>query len=260
MNAERLSDRLIQKMEHVYQPIWNVDTLTIFGYEALIRFPDMPFGNDLQQAFALARDEGMLYELDTKAIINAISQFPFHQLDTGKLFLNIFPSTLLIPHFRSFITMLVEKYPHIQGKAVFEINEDIGEEVHWDHPLMKERIHLIKRNGFTIALDDIGQGGAGLRKMIEFSPDYIKLDRYFSEKLSVSKEKQQMISLLLQYANHKMGVILEGIEKVEELDEAMRIHVPIVQGYLLGKPQHLSMENPTDHPNDIIPLLPQGFR
>jgi EAL domain-containing protein (putative c-di-GMP-specific phosphodiesterase class I) len=96
---------------------------------------------------------------------------------------------------------------------------------------------------FLYSLDDVGKGIAGLNKIIEFAPNYIKLDRYFSMGLSQSKEKQQIISLLIQYANGKMGLILEGIEEEVDLEQAKILNVPVVQGYLLGKPEKLTAQN-----------------
>jgi EAL domain-containing protein (putative c-di-GMP-specific phosphodiesterase class I) len=159
------------------------------------------------------------------------------------LFINIYPSTLIHPYFPLFIDQLLTIYPQVNGKIVFELNETKKEESSWDLPEMKERIALVKQRGFSIALDDIGKGAAGIQKIIEFAPQYMKLDRYFAEGLSSSKEKQEMISLFIQYAKNKMGVILEGIEKEEDLEAAKRIEVPVIQGYLLGMPQRLTAEN-----------------
>ncbi|MFZ7942487.1 EAL domain-containing protein [Neobacillus sp. 19] len=239
MSVGYTSTMIRQKIEHVYQPMWNVENVSIFGYEALVRFPDGVCDGDIEKAFALARTEGTLYEMDTKSITTAISSFPVHTLYKGLLFINVFPSTLLHPHFPLFIRQLVSIFPYIRGRVVFEISETKQEEACWDHPGMKERIALIKESGFTVALDDIGKGAAGLQKIIEFAPNYIKLDRYFANDLSSSNEKQEMVSLLIQYASGKMIVILEGIEQEADFEAAKEIQVPIIQGYLLGFPQKL---------------------
>ncbi|WHY86087.1 EAL domain-containing protein [Neobacillus novalis] len=242
MSVGHISDVLLQKMEHVYQPMWNVDAMSIFGYEALLRFPGGYGGGNIEQIFAAARAEGTLYELDTRSFAQAISRFPLKKPAEGLLFLNLYPSTLLHPHFPFFMNQLVKKFPYVRGRVIIELNETIEEESCWSLPEYKKRISLIKDLGMKIALDDVGKGATGLEKMIEFSPDYIKLDRYFSIGLSTSPEKQQIISLLLQYAQYKMGVILEGIEEDADLAAAINIDVPIIQGYLLGKPEKLTAQ------------------
>lgn len=244
MSLNLASTIRLKKIESVYQPIWNINNSTIFGYEALLRFPDGFCGGNIEKAFELARNEGALYELDTRAISNAVSSFPLHLLNKGLLlFINIYPSTLLHSQFSLFLNQLMKKYPQIEGKIVFELSESEQEESCWALSELKEKLLMIKEKGFLVALDDVGKGVAGLQKMIEFCPNYMKLDRYFSKELSKSKEKQDMISLLLQYSKQKMEVILEGLEEEVDLEQAKSLNVPIVQGYLLGKPEKLTAKN-----------------
>jgi EAL domain-containing protein (putative c-di-GMP-specific phosphodiesterase class I) len=244
MSLSLASTVRLQKIESVYQPMWNIYNKEIFGYEALLRFPDGFCGGNIEKAFELARNEGVLYELDTRAISNAVSNFPLHLLNMGLLlFINIYPSTLIHPHFDLFLNHLMKKYPQIEGKIVFELSESEQEVASWTLSKLKEKILMIKEKGFLTALDDVGKGVAGLQKMIEFCPDYLKLDRFFSKELSKSKEKQEMISLLLHYSRQKMEVILEGIEEEMDLEQARILNVPIAQGYLLGKPEKLTARN-----------------
>jgi EAL domain-containing protein (putative c-di-GMP-specific phosphodiesterase class I) len=234
----------LRKIETVFQPMWNLDRSTIFGYEALLRFTDGFYDGNIERAFDLARENGVIFELDTMAITNSVSSFPKQLLRSEMLlFINVYSSTLLHPQFENFINQLMNKFPQVQGKLVFELNETEKEEASWSIPELKEKITLLKEKGFLVALDDVGKGIAGLNKIIEFAPNYIKLDRYFSMGLSQSKEKQQIISLLIQYANGKMGLILEGIEEEVDLEQAKILNVPVVQGYLLGKPEKLTAQN-----------------
>jgi EAL domain-containing protein (putative c-di-GMP-specific phosphodiesterase class I) len=234
----------LRKIEHVYQPMWNLGNSTLFGYEALVRFPDGVFADGIEEAFELAREIGLLYELDTMSISTAVRNFPFPLWSKEELlFLNIYPSTLLHNDFLLFIRQLISNFPQICGKIVFELNEAKDEESLWNIPKMKERISFLRENGFYIALDDMGKGAASLQKMIEFSPNYLKLDRYFSQDLFESNEKQHILSLLIEYSKDKMGLILEGIEEMKDFEQAKILQVPIAQGYLLGKPQKVTTAN-----------------
>ncbi|WP_413305872.1 EAL domain-containing protein [Bacillus sp. 1P10SD] len=240
MSRRAINQLPLLKMEHVYQPMWNVANMSLFGYEALLRFPDGVFEGNIETFFEQAREAGMLYELDTKSIFGAAKSFPLHRLDEERLFINIYPSTLLHPEFEVFIGQFLLTFPQAYGKIVFELSETKFEDDIWEIKELKERVKLLKEKGFLIALDDIGKGAAELQKMIEFTPDYIKLDRYFARELAESKEKQEMIALFIQYSKGKMGVILEGIEQGLDLEQAKRLHVPVAQGYLLGKPQKVT--------------------
>jgi EAL domain-containing protein (putative c-di-GMP-specific phosphodiesterase class I) len=228
-----------EEIEHVFQPMWELNNWNIFGYEALVRFPKEGI-TDIESTFRVARKQDLLFELDTLSIRRAIDTFPIIQLNKEHLFINIFPSTLVHSEFEPFLQNLVQSYPGIKGKVVFELNETIDEEHIWNIPLLKEKVELLKKYGFCFALDDIGKGVGTFQKIIELSPDFIKLDRYFSENLSLTKEKQEMITLLNEFCKHRIGLVLEGIEEEVDLAFAKYLKVPIGQGYLMGKPEKVS--------------------
>jgi EAL domain-containing protein (putative c-di-GMP-specific phosphodiesterase class I) len=225
-----------QTFEHVYQPLWNLENWSIFGYESLIRVANRDVQN-VQHLFQKAREEGCLYEFDTASIKNAISHFPFSNINKKLLFLNIYPSTILHDRFKCFLDDLVNQFPVVSGRIVFELNETKEEEEIWEIPELKEKIQMIKNYGFHIAIDDVGRGASTLQKIIEFQPSYIKLDRYFAKDLASNKEKQQIVALLANYCYKKMTLVLEGIEKEVDLAQAKLLRVPAAQGYILGKPQ-----------------------
>lgn len=229
-----------EKIEHVYQPIWNLNNWKIFGFEALMRFPDGFCDGNIEEAFEQARNEGCIYELDTMSILRVISSFPLDPLDGRLLFINLFPSTLVNEKFESFIEHVSLNYPEIKGKIVFELSETRHEEAIWKNPQLKKKISYLKDKGFFVALDDVGKGAATLRKIIEFAPNCIKLDRYFSKDLYASKDKQRMLTFLTHYSKNRMVVILEGIENAVDLAMAKVLNIPVAQGYLLGKPQRIS--------------------
>jgi EAL domain-containing protein (putative c-di-GMP-specific phosphodiesterase class I) len=220
----------------VYQPLWNLDNHSIFGYEARVRFSGGYFFNTVEMAFEAARENGELYELDTKSISNAISRFPLHLLNSELLlFIKIYSSTLLHPHFESLLSKLVNKYPQIQGKLVFTIEADSGTISEW-----KNKISWLKEKHIFVALAGGEKGITGLQKIMELAPDYIKLDREFLDESCRSDYKQQMISLLQEYTQQKLGVILEGIDDKKDLEMAKLLNILAGQGNLLGRPQKLT--------------------
>lgn len=226
-------------MEHVFQPLWKFDSWDIYGYEALLRISDESQNLNIEYVLDLVREDGGLYELDTTSVTMAINRFPFDQFHSELLFINIFPSTMLHESFESFIKDLLICYPQARGKIVFEINETKHEEHRWETSKLEEKINFLKEHHFYVAFDDVGKGSATLQKVIEFSPHIIKLDRYFAHELSKSKEKQEMISLLIEYTKQEKILILEGIEEATDLAKAIALGVPVGQGYLLGRPGRL---------------------
>jgi EAL domain-containing protein (putative c-di-GMP-specific phosphodiesterase class I) len=215
-----------------------LNTWKIVGYESLIRVRNNPFVN-VEMLFEEARNNNCLYELDTLAIENAILGFPRFHFDKYFLFLNVFPSTLFHEQFECFLIELVEKYPFIQERIVFELNEAICEDRYLDAVKFKERTSLLKSYRFDVAIDDVGKGICTLQKVNELHPDYIKLDREYANGLAENQEKQKSLINLINSFPNNIVFILEGVETEIDLAQAKKMGIAIGQGFLLGKPEEL---------------------
>ncbi|MBW5467120.1 EAL domain-containing protein [Brevibacillus formosus] len=223
----------------VFQPLVHLTTGQFFGYEALLRSASHRTPEVL---FRKAREEGCLYELDTlsmkKAMDSYFTRVTFHD-HVPLLFINVFPSTLLNPSFLSFITEGL--FGSWNRRVVLEINEANEEDKMWEIRLLGQKIRELRQHGFLIALDDVGSGAASLKKIVEYEPDIVKLDRYFGKQLSSIPNKQKLVSLFVQYCQDHTQLVLEGIEEPEDLAVALALGVPVGQGFLLGHPEPLQV-------------------
>lgn len=221
---------------HHFQPIYNLNGWRVIGYEVLLRSNIFP---NPEAAFELARRNKQLYELDSRSIHKAVLTYlmaGFSKRD-GKLFINVFPSTLQNKDFHSFIDNIMYDYHLSSQQIVLEICE--SEQI-LDMKGFVKIINELKRNGISIALDDVGKGHGDIQKIIELEPDFIKLDQYFADDLPNSKKKQDIIKSLMQYCDRfQSQLILEGLETLEELNFAKRFGILLGQGYVLGKPENL---------------------
>lgn len=233
-----LFENFIEKEEfyHYYQPIYNLNDWTIIGYEVFLR-SDL-FSNP-EETFEVARLKKRLYELDSRSIHKAIETFKQAGFAKkhGKLFINVFPSTLQNERFQPFIIDIMNNLQVSCQQIVLEILE--SEQIE-DYTMLKESINSLKNQGFLLAVDDFGKGNSDIRRIIESDPDYIKLDRYFTIDLIKSKEKQFVLKLVLDYCNvFNKKLILEGIELPEHLALAKASGITYGQGYAIGKPTSL---------------------
>ncbi|PLR91930.1 EAL domain-containing protein [Bacillus sp. T33-2] len=219
-----------------FQPLWDTVSENIFAFEAFIR--TAPRMNPVT-IFENARKKGVLYEFDTASISNAIKEFPYVYLNKYYLFVNVFPSTIVHHDFPIFIEGLLNVYPDIKHRIVFEINEAAIEENYWDQEIFLSRLAFLKSSGFRVAFDDIPVCKTSLQKIMQLAPDFIKLDPSHSEQLTDSLEKQQNIKFLLNFVHAKTDLVLEGIETKDDLLTAKKLGVTIMQGYYISKPQRL---------------------
>lgn len=222
-----------EQFYHYFQPIYNLSNWTKVGYEGLLRSSLYP---NPELTFLEAQKEEQLYELDSRSIHKAIHTYHKAGLrkKDGNLFLNIYPSTILNQKFPSLLNKIIADNYLSSQQIVLEISES---ELIGEFEDFKIQILELKKQGFLIAIDDIGKGYASFKNIVELEPDYLKLDRYFAKGLHVSKQKQTLISFFLNYCEqYKSQLILEGVECEEEVAAAIALGVSIAQGYAIGKP------------------------
>lgn len=220
---------------HVYQPIFNLSDWNILGYEGFFRSKLLV---NTQDIVSFARQTNNLYKFDTCSLSTTLSTFPEqNDISSNLIFVNVFPSSLLHPSFFNFLDDLLNRISIPCHRIVFEINETEKIE---NMNLFKKVVYRLRNYGFLIAVDDLGKGESDILKIIELEPQFIKLDRYFSVNLSHNHRKQKFIKLLIEFCAKPSQIILEGIEKYEDLSIAKWLGVPIAQGFLLGKPQLIS--------------------
>lgn len=231
-NGMLLEDIIRKKMfHHVFQPLYALENWDVFGYEALLR---CKFFQNPESLFQLAIEKNRLYDLDCCSIYHALTSVNVQNI---KFFVNVYPSTMVHPSFPDFLEKL-KSLRFSNQNIVFEINE--AEKIS-DMSLFKRAVHYWKDKGYAIALDDYGKGESSLRIIKQLHPDFVKLDRYFAMDLSVSKEKQNVIQMLVEMCQQKnIHLILEGIEEPTDLAIAKALGVHLGQGNLLGRPLPIS--------------------
>lgn len=228
---------LDQAIYSVYEPIVDVATRTVFGYEALARGPEgTPFHSPLP-LFSAAEKHDLVFELDCVCRASGLRgaiDFP----EGTKLFLNLLPTSIHDPNFRT--ERLIETLAECQlspTDVVFEISE---QESIRDFAAFREMRDVYRTLGFQFALDDTGSGYAGLEELIELQPEFIKMDRNMVSGVDQDPAKQEILAALLGIAE-KMGsqVIGEGLDRLEELEMLGELGIHFGQGWLFGHPTPL---------------------
>jgi EAL domain-containing protein (putative c-di-GMP-specific phosphodiesterase class I) len=223
---------------HHYQPIYDIQKWEIIGYEGLFR-TENPSSPEIM--FDCAKRKKELYELDSRSVHKALITYinAGYLLRYENLFLNVYPSTLINPLFQTLINRIINDKGITSQQVIFEINEnDIV-----DLENLKEAIENLKKFGFRIAIDDFGKGFSSIQSIIELKPDFIKLDKYFTEGLLNSEPKKDVINFLHDFC-HKFNskLIIEGVEDNTCLALLKSMEIQFAQGYLLGRPALLKSE------------------
>lgn len=225
------------QVRSVYEPIVDVESRTVFGYEALSRGPEGTELHSPLELFSRATEEDLLFQLDRLCRERALEGA--QDLPGGaKLFLNVRPTTIHDPNFRADnLEKTLAQCKLRPSDVVFEISE---QESIGNFEIFREVRDYYRSLGFQIALDDTGAGYASLESVMELMPDYIKMDRSFVSGIDKDLGRQELlraIQALAQRIGAKM--IGEGLDTLEELETLGELGVAYGQGWLFGKPHPL---------------------
>jgi EAL domain-containing protein (putative c-di-GMP-specific phosphodiesterase class I) len=225
------------RIHSVYEPIVDVHTRTVFGYEALARGPEGTPLHSPAALFRTAEAHDLVFELDCLCRASGLKGAIDFPRETN-LFLNIMPTSIHDPNFHP--DRLIETLEECRlspSEVVLEINE---QESIGDFVTFREMSHRYRSLGFRFALDDTGSGYAGFEELIELSPEFIKIDRSMVSGVDQDPAKQDVLCALLSLAE-KMGarVIGEGLDTLEELEMLGALGIHFGQGWLFGRPTPL---------------------
>src|SRR5690554_7597547 len=107
-------------------------------------------------------------------------------------------------------------------------------------------LNALRAMGVRIAIDDFGTGYSSLNYLKQFPVDTLKIDRIFIQNLPTNKDDAQITRTIIAMAhNLGMGVIAEGVEKIEQLTFLRSTQCEEIQGFYFSKPMpdHLLLEH-----------------
>ena len=225
------------KVTSVYEPIVDVATKTVFGYEALARGPEGTEFHSPLVLFENAVKENLIFELD--CLCRRSGLLGAEGLPAGtKLFLNVRPTTIHDPSFKpEALIRTLESSQLRPSDLVFEISE---QESIRSFDVFREVRDEYGKLGFQFALDDTGAGYASLEAVMELEPEFIKVDRAFVRDIDKDPARRTLLRALHAVAEDTGArIIAEGLDRLEELETLGEMGIPFGQGWLFGKPTPL---------------------
>lgn len=242
---ERITDVVRRIDEHdicpVFQPIVNVFTGSLVGYEVLSRRSGT--GDGFESMLTRARALGITWELERACRIAALQRIATlpESLKHERYFINVSPEIFGDLRFEESISpRALAKYGLDQGNIVIEITEKQSIS---DYEQFERAISHYTGRGFEIALDDFGSGHSGLITLISSRPHFLKLDMNVTRHVHLHPYKQTLVRSLSSLASSVGAVLVaEGVEHWEELEMLMRLGVRYGQGFLFGRPAAIPEE------------------
>lgn len=219
-----------------FQPIVNISTGYIIGYEALSRGPK---GSDFFLPNALiteAKAHNRMQELDLlfrkMALMNASKR------DLRKLlFINIDPLAIYTDNTVENVVRRSAEYGIPPKRIVVEVSE---RSALCSFEKFQKAMNEYRLDGYTIAFDDISAALSNIDTVSSIKPKYIKIDGKLVKGINLAENtnKVEQLNSIITIAK-MIGalVIAVGVEKRDELRALYRLGVDAAQGNLIGIPQ-----------------------
>ena len=154
----------------LFQPIMDAHQHTILGHEALSRGPEHSPYHSAAALFNLAKTCQRSVELEQLCLELAISQFMALQLE-GRLFVNLSAAAVLALDVSKLVSQLA-----YQGLASERLVIELTEQYQNDVESLRSVAASLREAGIALALDDLGAAFSGLRRWLDLTPEFIKLE------------------------------------------------------------------------------------
>jgi diguanylate cyclase (GGDEF)-like protein len=228
VEVEALLRRGEAAVKTLFQPVLELATGRVCGYEALARISDPANPRAVRrpdQWFAQAHRCGLGVELEALALRAALA-VPGRPPGTF-LALNVSPSALVAER-------VADALPDDLSGVVIELTEH---ELFTADAALESRLAELRARGARVALDDAGAGYAGLQQVIRVAPDILKIDRSLVHGAHSDPSRYALLEALITFAGSTGAAVCgEGVEDLADLGALADLDATYAQGYALARP------------------------
>lgn len=221
----------------LYQPIFDLRSVTAKGAEALVRWRHPNRGILTPDEFIpMAEESGLIMPLGRFVLDEACRQAAAwradgHDIDVA---VNVSARQLENGRFPQDVQLALERHHFPARHLTLEITETT---IMRDTDTTAKVLHRLKQLGVRIAIDDFGTGYSSLSYLRNFPIDALKIDRSFITRISQTAESGALIHTLIQLGKVlDIETLAEGIEEQAQLARLQKEQCDSGQGFLFARP------------------------
>jgi diguanylate cyclase (GGDEF)-like protein len=239
---QQWKDLLLQALEEGHitlfaQPTVSCeDTKRILHFEVYSRILDES-GEMLSAGMfmPLAERLGLVSSLD-RLVLEKAMQTTVDSLGIDRLAINVSPSSLKDEGFRNWVLEALQKLPPTAPKLSFEFAEFSALQ---NLELIRSFGRRVQELGHGYGFDHFGQGFSNFGYLKSLRPDYVKIDRAYTDELKTRESDSHFFIGSLTGVAHSLDilVIAEGVEKEQQFHLLRELNLDAVQGYFIARPE-----------------------
>jgi EAL domain-containing protein (putative c-di-GMP-specific phosphodiesterase class I) len=240
---------LVQELHHAlengelamhYQPIVELATTEIVGFEALMRWRHPERGWVPPDVFIpLAEQSGLILELGAFALREAASAASSWERVVEPrrcpyVTVNLSAHQFHEPNLVALIDQALSTSGLDPRRLVVEITESV---MLRDATDARNVLSRLQEHGVGFALDDFGTGYSSLSYLAAMHPRVIKIDQSFVRPSKASARNDALLETIISLGEKlDITMLAEGIETLENLERLRGLGCELGQGYLFSKP------------------------
>ncbi len=222
------------RFELLYQPLMDMQTMRLSGFEALLRWRDTSGALIPPSDFIpLAEETGLIVPLGEWVLNKACATAATWPSDVT-VAVNVSAVQFRMPQFVDMVAAALAATGLPPSRLELEVTETIMLQ---DNVATVAQLHRLRRLGVRISMDDFGTGYSSLSYLRSFPFDKIKIDRSFVRDVADKGEARAIVRAIAGLgASLGMRTTAEGVESGEQLARLRAEGCTDAQGYLFGKP------------------------
>lgn len=220
-----------------YQPKYETKTNFPNGAEALVRWKHPTKGMISPGDFIpVFEKNGFITRLDYyvwEEVCKLLHDWKQAGWPLAPVSVNVSRMNLYNPMLVKQLKGLIERY----DIPVEMLNLEITETAYTENPIvMQQAIEELRQLGFIVLMDDFGSGYSSLNMLKDLSMDILKIDmKFLPEKMNARAER--ILASIVRMAKWlDMQVVVEGVEKTEQVQFLQKVGADYIQGYFYAKP------------------------
>lgn len=223
-----------------YQPIIELSTHRLIGFEALVRWHHPRWGLIPPATFIpLAEETGLILAIGEWIQLAACQQLQrwrqrLPEAQTLIMSVNLSVKQFAHPH----LLATIDEALASTDLSCHHLRLEITESALIENPQTAERmLHALQERGIQLGIDDFGTGYSSLSMVHQFPMQSLKIDRSFIQAMEGDARGVAMVQAILALAQSLgMAAIAEGVETESQLEQLRQLGCPYAQGYCFSKP------------------------
>ena len=219
-----------------YQPITHVQSKSIIGFEALIRWNHDEKIILPSEFIPMAENNGYIIELGEWVIREACRQCAKWQNSGMKIYVTVNITFKQLEQY-DFVDIVINALKEANMDSKYLVLEITENDAMQNVDLAIKTLNKIKKLGVNIALDDFGTGYSSLSYVNRLPVDILKIDRSLIMDITQDTQNIEIIKAIIAMAHSlNIKVVVEGVEDIEQFIILKKLKSYAIQGYLISKP------------------------